>query len=89
MATIEAAPTETNPTLFLFPLLRSSPRHFPLAAHALKELERDGFCVQCRCPGWVKREAESVAVYRQGGGYSALDPPPVAGLDPHESASQS
>ncbi len=67
MATNEAAPTVTHPTQFLSPLLRSSPRHLPLPAHALKESERDGFCVQCRCPGWVKRSAEAVAAYCQGG----------------------
>lgn len=90
MATIEAAPTATHPALFLSPLCRSSPRPAPLSAHALKESERDGFCVQCRCPGWVKGGAEAVAAYRPGGGgYSAWDPPPVAGLDPHESASHS
>lgn len=73
MATIEAAPTATHP--ILSPLLRSSPHPFPLSAHALKELERDGFCVQCRCSGWVKRGAEAVAAYCWGGRLFSLGSP--------------
>lgn len=81
MAKVEAAPTMTHPThsvsLSLF---------LSLSPHAPKESERGGFCVRCRCLGWVKRGAEATVSERESRGrgcYSAWDPPPVAGLDPH------
>lgn len=79
MATIEPAPptlaTSTQPTPFRSPSRRSSPCLFPLSAHGSEESERDGFCIQCRCPGWVKRGAEAVAAYRQGVSLFSLGSP--------------
>lgn len=63
---------------------------FLLPAHALKESER-GWLL---CPVQVSRVGEKGCrgcgcLPSRGGGYSVCDPPPVAGLDPHESASHS
>lgn len=46
--------------------------HFPslCCSFSLKELERDGFCVQCRCSGWVKRATEAVG--GAGGGRDVI-----------------
>lgn len=90
MATIEAAPTATHPASFLSPLRRSSPRPFPLSAHAPQRIG-EGWLL---CPVQVSRLGEKGrggcgCLPSGGGGYSAWDPPPVAGLDPHESASHS
>lgn len=81
MATIEPAtsppsPIAAHPAPFLFPLLRSCPCLFPLTAHVLKESSKGGFCVPCRCPGWVKRGRQvcGLPTVREGG-YSARGSP--------------
>lgn len=60
----------SNPPCTVLPHIFS-----PFPAHALKESEKDGFCIKCRCPGWVKRAAEAMAAYRQGVSLFSLGSP--------------
>lgn len=60
----------SNPPCTVLPHIFS-----PFLAHALKESEKDGFCIKCRCPGWVKRAAEAMAAYRQGVSLFSLGSP--------------
>lgn len=83
VVTIEEPPPHSRTHTLLPPHLNPSnppctvlPHIFsPFPAHALKESEKDGFCIKCRCPGWVKRAAEAMAAYRQGVSLFSLGSP--------------
>lgn len=90
MATIEAAPTATHPTPFLSPLAPFFHMSFSLSLlMPSKNWRGMAFVSSAGVPGGWKGATRLWLPTIGEGGYSAWDPPPVAGLDPHESASHS